>query len=140
MLETHQANENDRIWPIETESPKKPSSLSELIEKLESLLEPGNEDLLSEVEKGFHANLLSRSQPTYSLVGSLKTVSLQDTPKFIALSYQWAGETCEGALLLNGIKVNITQNLLSALQHFQSTNEQIPLWIDAVRFRIWFRL
>jgi hypothetical protein len=89
---------------------------------------------LEEIQRLLNQDVIAQTKPTYSLVGSLEIVSLQDKPKFIALSYVWGDEICKGDLLLNETKVDITQNLSSALQHFQFTDEEdTPLWIDAVR-------
>jgi hypothetical protein len=67
-----------------------------------------------------------------SILGSLETVSLQDHPKYVALSYVWGDVNNKAPFILDGNEIEITKNLAVALQHIQSTTETVTLWIDAV--------
>ena len=64
---------------------------------------------------------------------NLKVVSLDDEPKYDALSYTWGASTKGHTILLNGrFRLNITDNLHNALNRFRRRSEQPMLWVDAV--------
>ncbi|GAB1318982.1 Heterokaryon incompatibility protein 6, OR allele [Madurella fahalii] len=69
----------------------------------------------------------------------LTTVSLDDKPRFMALSYVWGEPSVTGTILLNGAKRQVTKNLAAALkcltpsaQKHQQTGTNSRLWVDAV--------
>jgi hypothetical protein len=66
--------------------------------------------------------------------GELQVVSLDDEPKFNALSYCWGSALNPVTISVNGHDISVTQNLAAALKHFQKTSDAagIPIWIDAV--------
>jgi hypothetical protein len=66
------------------------------------------------------------------LTGSLEAVPLQGNSNYIALSYVWGNEGQKLPFILNGHKVEITENLAVALQNLQSPDEVVHLWVDAV--------
>jgi hypothetical protein len=66
------------------------------------------------------------------LSGSLEVVPLQSNANYIALSYAWGNGGQKFPFILNGHKVEITENLAIALQNLQSPDEVVHLWIDAV--------
>ncbi len=103
-----------------------PSSTTTIAEALKNIL------------KTFQGQENPQNLKTNSITGSLEVVSLQDTPKYIALSYVWGDEARNETILVNEIKVDITHNLAVALQHLQSKEEIVTLWVDAVS--TWFKI
>lgn len=95
-------------------------------------------EALKNIQKTFQGQENPQNLKTYSITGSLEVVSLQDTPKYIALSYVWGDETRNETILVNEIEVDITHNLAVALQHLQSKDEIVTLWVDAVS--TWFKI
>lgn len=71
----------------------------------------------------------------------LHTVSLDDDPYFIALSYVWGDPSVTEEITLDGIKTRITTNLASALKHVQKHWAEIDAFSrcsrDPSSFRIW---
>jgi hypothetical protein len=79
------------------------------------------------------------------LRAGIRTVNLDEPPSYVALSYTWelAHSDNEEAhlscieesiknLLLNGIKVQIQENLGLALQYLRSPSHPLDMWVDAV--------
>jgi hypothetical protein len=62
---------------------------------------------------------------------SLKTVSLSELPLYDALSYEW-GQLVTEQIMLDGMPIEIRQNLFAALWHLRSEFETKVLWIDAL--------
>ncbi|KAH9203347.1 heterokaryon incompatibility, partial [Leptodontidium sp. 2 PMI_412] len=71
----------------------------------------------------------------------LSTVSLDDSPQFIALSYVWGDAAITEDIMVNGITMPVTVNLSSALKHvgkhWQKTfrgrkSSSFQLWVDAL--------
>ncbi|KXX77936.1 Heterokaryon incompatibility protein 6, OR allele [Madurella mycetomatis] len=69
----------------------------------------------------------------------LTTVSLDEKPRFMALSYVWGKPSVTDTILLNGVKRQVTKNLAAALrcltpgvQKNQRTGTNSRLWIDAL--------
>ena len=67
----------------------------------------------------------------------LETVSLDDGPKYTALSYTWGTEMSSGAgIALKGQgqtwRQPITKNLQVVLEHLCTGEEPVTLWIDAL--------
>jgi hypothetical protein len=55
-----------------------------------------------------------------------------DTVPYDALSYTWGGTDKTSTVTVNGKTFNVTENLLSALQHLRSENIDRVLWVDAI--------
>jgi hypothetical protein len=65
----------------------------------------------------------------------IETVSLDDGPEFVALSYAWGQSLVRKRIHVDGKVVYLTRNLFDALVQFQSelhTSGQLSLWADAV--------
>ncbi|CAN8105161.1 unnamed protein product [Discula destructiva] len=64
----------------------------------------------------------------------LEIVSLDDEPKYTALSYTWGTEMSTGAgIALNGgARRPITRNLQLALEHLCEGDKPLKIWIDAL--------
>ena len=65
------------------------------------------------------------------LHGTLRTVTLDDAPPYIGLSYVWGSEANKKSFVIDGHRVHITKNLAVALEHIQEDTE-VLLWIDAL--------
>ncbi|KAH8806045.1 heterokaryon incompatibility protein-domain-containing protein [Xylogone sp. PMI_703] len=55
-----------------------------------------------------------------------------ERPKFKALSYMPGDETVKKAILLDGSEFYVGQNLWDALDYLRNSNNDKPLWIDAI--------
>lgn len=84
---------------------------------------------------------LLRVEPSPSdLSAVLETVSLDDDPKYTALSYTWGTELSSGAgIALNGpghgqaSRLPITRNLQVVLEHLCAGQDKpVTLWVDAL--------
>jgi hypothetical protein len=62
---------------------------------------------------------------------SLKTVTLSELPRYDALSYEW-GEPATEQIMLDGMPIEVRENLFAALWHLRSESKTMVLWIDAV--------
>lgn len=62
----------------------------------------------------------------------LKYVSLDDRPKFEAISYCWGGQVPGVEIECNGGRMKITKNLSDALRAFRKLDTIILLWADAI--------
>lgn len=67
----------------------------------------------------------------------LEHVCLRDQPRYTALSYAWGDPTMTQDLVLDGQRLQVTQNLASALDHLLAEHRDhgegaIVLWVDAV--------
>ncbi|KXL51305.1 MAG: hypothetical protein FE78DRAFT_84111 [Acidomyces sp. 'richmondensis'] len=72
-----------------------------------------------------------------SVSGSLKHVSLDDCPKYAALSYVWGDAEATEKIYLNGCEFEVTVNLWTALHLLKPSDAEspfynTPLWIDAI--------
>ena len=63
---------------------------------------------------------------------TLRPYSLDDDPRYEALSYCWGDPTKTIPILCNGARLNITLNLESALRQFRSDGEPLMMWVDAI--------
>ena len=63
---------------------------------------------------------------------SLITVSLDDCPEYLALSYTWGEPDFTRKIAIDDREVDITENLFIALQHLRRPDESVTLWIDAI--------
>lgn len=62
----------------------------------------------------------------------LETVDLATAPPYFALSYVWGDPAIAAGIQLNGIPMQITTNLYSALRRLSSQAITRPVWIDAI--------
>ena len=62
----------------------------------------------------------------------LRHVSLDNNPKYTALSYTWGNPDITRPISLDGYCVDVTTNLKSALLHLHEKTQERTFWIDAV--------
>lgn len=62
----------------------------------------------------------------------LSIVSLDDNPKYEALSYTWGNDEFKEPLHVSNKPVGITTNLKKALRRLRSPIEALVIWVDAV--------
>jgi hypothetical protein len=55
-----------------------------------------------------------------------------DRPKYEALSYTWGPPAVVKGIELNGTRVDVRENLWSALKHLRNSRQERILWIDAL--------
>jgi hypothetical protein len=94
------------------------------------------------LEKNQHEIRLIRLQPWSTQYGSLRCkleyASLDDNPRYNALSYTWSDEEqaqyflSELTLYVNDTQLPIHPNLDSALRHLRSEVSDMVIWVDAV--------
>jgi hypothetical protein len=82
--------------------------------------------------KDMKSTLNPNEDTSSALCGTLEVVPLQGNSNYIALSYVWGDGRQKLPFILNGHKVEITENLANALQNLQSLDEVVHLWVDAV--------
>jgi hypothetical protein len=63
---------------------------------------------------------------------SLEVVKLSASPKYEALSYVWGQGVASNPVLLDGVHLQITPNLDTALRHLRHGSDRRLLWIDAL--------
>ncbi|OCK78373.1 HET-domain-containing protein [Lepidopterella palustris CBS 459.81] len=63
---------------------------------------------------------------------TVSIASLDDPPKYEALSYTWGNPKDTRSIILDGIAVNITVNLYDALRHGRSERKVDVCWADAI--------
>ena len=66
------------------------------------------------------------------LTCTLETVSLLNSPSYVALSYAWGNSTTPQIIHINGEPVPVGENLAAALSHIRKPDRPIILWVDAV--------
>ena len=64
--------------------------------------------------------------------GSLDIYCLDTCPVYIALSYTWGKCGLPQDFLCSGARLSLQQNLSDALQQFQRSGIDKPIWIDAI--------
>ena len=64
--------------------------------------------------------------------GFLEIVSLDDDPRYEALSYTWGYSKITGTIKLHKIQWEVTTNLEAGLRHLRGDVEEKVLWIDAI--------
>jgi hypothetical protein len=64
--------------------------------------------------------------------GSLDIHSLDSCPEYVALSYTWGKGGIPHDFLCSGARLSLQPNLYSALQQFQVSGIDKPIWIDAI--------
>ena len=52
--------------------------------------------------------------------------------RYNALSYVWGTDIAVKPIFINGVPVNVTQNLFDFLTVYSSRRDRVPLWIDAL--------
>ncbi|KAF4447078.1 hypothetical protein F53441_9377 [Fusarium austroafricanum] len=62
----------------------------------------------------------------------LEVVDLEEKPVYEALSYCWGDSTQLREIKCNLQEFQVTENLLSALQHLRNEHSERTLWIDAI--------
>ncbi|KAJ4117529.1 hypothetical protein NW768_010892 [Fusarium equiseti] len=67
----------------------------------------------------------------------LETISLENEPPYIALSYVWGDPTDTLPMLLNGLKYSVTRNLDSFLRHLQSLLKETFLVLQCLSVHDW---
>ncbi|KAK4499156.1 hypothetical protein PRZ48_009668 [Zasmidium cellare] len=67
-----------------------------------------------------------------SIVCELVKISLSEQPRYDALSYVWGDPTKTKPITVNGLQIQVTANLESALRHLRHETEPLTIWIDAV--------
>jgi hypothetical protein len=63
---------------------------------------------------------------------SLRTVSLDDTPDYQALSYCWGDPAVTESIRLEGESIQVTISLAAALRAIRYETEEAVLWADAI--------
>ena len=63
---------------------------------------------------------------------ALDIVSLDDDPKYEALSYVWGQDSSPTSMVVRGTDISITQNLDIALRHIRHRYLRRSLWVDAI--------
>ncbi|PQE14979.1 HET domain-containing protein [Rutstroemia sp. NJR-2017a WRK4] len=75
-------------------------------------------------------------QPAQSLdaplVCDLEYASLDDVPKYEALSYTWGSPINPVTIMINNQHFKITHNLYTAMSYLRLSNSSRTLWIDAI--------
>ncbi|KAJ9647155.1 hypothetical protein H2199_002141 [Coniosporium tulheliwenetii] len=63
---------------------------------------------------------------------TLSKASLSDKPVYGALSYVWGDPSVTTPIIVNGVEVQVTTNLDSALRHICQERFPLILWVDAI--------
>jgi hypothetical protein len=66
------------------------------------------------------------------ICAELKVVSLDDSPRYEALSYVWGQSDETSTIQLENDTFVVTSNLHSALHHLRRKDEDQVLWINAI--------
>jgi hypothetical protein len=66
------------------------------------------------------------------LKGRLIISSLDDQPKFEALSYAWGRPILNSSISCSGQRIGVTENCHSALQRLRCSDRSRVLWVDAI--------
>ncbi|KAL5312856.1 hypothetical protein ACEPPN_019282 [Leptodophora sp. 'Broadleaf-Isolate-01'] len=67
-----------------------------------------------------------------SIKCELSVTTFSSKPEYEALSYAWGDSKATKAIWVNGVKVQIKENLRQALYHLRHDKEQRVLWTDAL--------
>lgn len=62
----------------------------------------------------------------------LKSVTLDDQPEYVALSYTWGDANLTEEIKVDGVSFQATKSLESALRRLRDTKHDIHMWVDAV--------
>lgn len=63
---------------------------------------------------------------------SLMSICLDTNPRYEALSYCWGSPVNSQSVLLNGLLIEVRENLWQALWHLRLSHQDRILWIDAL--------
>lgn len=69
---------------------------------------------------------------TAPVILTLSTASLATKPKYEAISYVWGDPTITAPISIDGVSVEVTTNLETALRYFRLETEVRILWADAI--------
>jgi hypothetical protein len=70
--------------------------------------------------------------PDLALDFDIETVSLDNAPEYVALSYVWGEKQRTQPIQVNGEKVLVTENLFSVFKHLQYDDVAPALWVDSI--------
>jgi hypothetical protein len=73
-----------------------------------------------------------RTTPIYCSLTHIATNSKSTKPIYKALSYTWGTAEAPKTIALDGMQVQIRENLWQALYHLRSEEHELTLWIDAL--------
>jgi hypothetical protein len=89
--------------------------------------------LLSEERKEIRLLQISPSSELDDpIVCSFRTVELDHTPPYRALSYMWGDPTITEEITINNFPCQVTVNLFVALRRLRTFRFKSPFWVDAV--------
>ncbi|KAH7137924.1 heterokaryon incompatibility protein-domain-containing protein [Dendryphion nanum] len=71
-------------------------------------------------------------QPNDPVTCSMYTVSLQESPRYDCLSYQWGDPRPISNIIINHVVLEVRSNLELALRHIRDSQDTITIWVDAV--------
>ncbi|KAH7204647.1 heterokaryon incompatibility protein-domain-containing protein [Fusarium oxysporum] len=77
-------------------------------------------------------HLLPAPENNDSIESRLEVVALEENPMYEALSYCWGDSSQLQEIKCNNEAFQVTENLLSALQHLRNEHSERTLWIDAI--------
>ncbi|KAM0080391.1 hypothetical protein ACKRZS_007486 [Fusarium odoratissimum] len=77
-------------------------------------------------------HLLPAPENNDSIECRLEVVALEEDPVYEALSYCWGDSSQLQEIKCNNEAFQVTENLLSALQHLRNEHSERTLWIDAI--------
>jgi hypothetical protein len=77
-------------------------------------------------------DIIPAQEVTESIRCNLRTFWRNQAPRYTALSYVWGDPTATTTISINSRSINVTTNLELALRCLRSSNDAIPLWIDAL--------
>ena len=99
----------------------------------------GSETLYQPLDEACQTIRLLRIHPpshkTPFIECTLYTARLDGNPQFTALSYVWGDPDVTETVIVNGISLQVTVNLATALRHLQATNVRLILdafWADGI--------
>ncbi|CAO2649303.1 Nn.00g066880.m01.CDS01 [Neocucurbitaria sp. VM-36] len=67
-----------------------------------------------------------------SMFCNMHRITLQDKPKFVALSYAWGVNEQTHRISVRGYEIPVTENLYQALMHLRKPDKSVVIWVDAV--------
>ncbi|KAJ1323673.1 HET domain-containing protein [Microdochium nivale] len=73
-----------------------------------------------------------RGRISTTLKCSLQTISLNDKPKFVALSYVWGDDSVKKKISVEGVAELVTRNLYDALCWYRDWKPDVSIWADAI--------